>query len=164
MSRTERRWSPEPRWLLGALGVGVAAAALVWAGPLWAAFVAVALGSVYVAGAAPLAVAFGQIALVAVDPASTAAAVTVEVGLFLALVAAALSAPTPSAAAAVTAAVPLFAGLTWLALSSWQLDPMAVALVLGCGFATAAYLLHRYLLVSLGIVSRNHPQSSPTHE
>lgn len=164
MSRADRARSLSLRQLLGALGIGVAAVALVWTGPLWTVLAALALGTVYAAGTAPLAVAFGQVALVAVGPASPAAAVTVEVGLFLSLLAAALSSPTPTAAAAVTVAVPLFAGLTWLALSSWQMGPMAVALGLVCGFATVAYLLHRYLLVSIGIVSRDQPQSATTYE
>ncbi|MBV0903290.1 hypothetical protein [Haloarcula salina] len=165
MSRTAGRWPPSPRTALGALGIGVAAIAIVWSGPLWGVLGAFALGSLYVVGTAPLAVAFGQVALVAAGPSSPGIVAAVEVGLFLALLAAALSAPAPrTAAATVAVTVPLFGGLTWLALSSWQVGPMAVALVLGCGFATAAYLLHRYLLVSVGIVSRDQLQSSPTNE
>ncbi|WP_423998640.1 hypothetical protein ACOZ4I_08855 [Haloarcula salina] len=165
MTRVEERWPPSARSVPGALGIGVAAVAIVWSGPLWATLAAFALGCIYVVGTAPLAVAFGQVALVAVGPTQPGIVAAVEAGLFLSLLAAALTSSNPRAAAATVAvAVPLFGGLTWLALTAWQVDPTAVALVLGCGFATAAYLLHRYLLVTVGIVSRDQPQSSPTHE
>lgn len=100
----------------------------------------------------PYAVAVGHVLLVAlfpaVDPVSFAIA---EAGLLVLVVAPAVSADAPRRLVAGTiAVVPVLGGVTWLAVRS---QPLWLAAAVGGGtIAVASYALHRYGLVTLGLV------------
>lgn len=140
------RLSPTP---LGAVGLLAAAAALAATGPagLAAGAAVLVVGLVVPAAAA---FALGQAALLAAVPAPTPLELAaVEGALFVVLLGpAAGEEPAPVLAGAVL----LFAGLgaaTWFAVGRVGLLPAAAGLVVGVGLA--AYLVHRYERVVLGL-------------
>ena len=142
--------------VLGLLGIVVVTGGLVWGGPVWLGFVGVALGGLYLSGTPVLAVVLGQIALVTVDTPSLLPLVLVEGGLFLALLSVAIETPGSRVAGSLVAlVVPLLAGLAWVSLWRWNLAPLSVGVTAGIGIATVGYLLHRYLLIELDIVTED---------
>lgn len=147
--------------VLGLLGIVAAAGGLVWGGPTWLGLAGVALGGLYLLGTPVLAVVFGQIALVAVDAPSLSTLAIVEGGLFIVLLSGAVTTPHSRAAGGLVAlVVPLLSGLTWLALGRWNLDSVPVGAVLLTGVAVVGYLLHRYLLLELDIVTEDPASDS----
>jgi hypothetical protein len=147
--------------VLGLLGIVAAAGGLVLGGPAWLGLAGVALGGLYLFGTPVLAVMFGQIALVAVDAPSLRTLALVEGGLFIVLLSRAVATPHSRAAGGLVAlVVPLLGGLTWLSLERWSLDPLPVGAVLLTGVAVVGYLLHRYLLLELDIVTEDPASDS----
>ncbi|WP_336339219.1 hypothetical protein [Haloarcula brevis] len=139
---------------LGAVGVAAATAGLALDGPTWLGLAGVALGGLFLFGTPVLAVVFGQIALVAVDAPSLLALLLVEGGLLVVLLAGAVGTPDGRAAGGLAAlVVPLLGGLCWLSVGRWTLDPLPVGTAMVTGVAVVGYLLHRYLLIDLGVVT-----------
>nr|WP_225307775.1 MULTISPECIES: hypothetical protein [unclassified Haloarcula] len=142
--------------VLGLLGIAVAAGGLVLGGPAWLGLVGVVLGGLYLSGTPVLAVVLGQLALVTVETPSLLPLVLVEGGLFLALLSVTIETPDGRVAGSLVAlVVPLLGGLVWLSLWRWTLDPFRVGSALVIGIAVVGYLLHRYLLLELDIVTED---------
>jgi len=147
--------------VFGLLGIVVAAGGLVWGGPAWLGLAGVALGGLYLLGTPVLAVVFGQIALAAVDAPSLLLLVLVEGGLLIVLLSEAVTTPHSLATGALVAlVVPLLGGLAWLSLERWNLDPFPIGAGLLGGAVVVGYLLHRYLLVELDIVTEDRATDS----
>ncbi|MFB6224808.1 MAG: hypothetical protein ABEH86_14225 [Haloarcula sp.] len=145
-----------PPTVLGLLGIVVAAGGLVLGGPVWLGLVGVVLGGLYLSGTVVLAVVLGQIALITVDTPSLLPLVLVEGGLFLALLSVTFETPGSRVAGSLVAlVVPLLGGLAWLSLWHWHLDLLTTGSVLVIGIAIVGYLLHRYLLIELDIVTED---------
>ena len=145
-----------PPTVLGLLGIVVAAGGLVLGGPVWLGLVGVVLGGLYLSGTVVLAVVLGQIALITVDTPSLLPLVLVEGGLFLALLSVTFETPDSRVAGSLVAlVVPLLGGLAWLSLWHWHLDLLTTGSVLVIGIAIVGYLLHRYLLIELDIVTED---------
>ncbi|NHN63508.1 hypothetical protein G9463_09380 [Haloarcula sp. JP-Z28] len=142
--------------VLGLLGIVAAAGGLVLGGPVWLGLVGVVLGGLYLSGTVVLAVVLGQIALIAVDAPSLLSLVLVEGGLFLALLSVTIETPDSRVAGSLVAlVVPLLGGLAWLSLGRLNLDPFRAGSALLVGIAIVGYLLHRYLLLELDIVTED---------
>ncbi|WP_058995678.1 hypothetical protein [Haloarcula sp. CBA1127] len=142
--------------VLGLLGIVVATGGLVWDGPVWLGFVGVVLGGLYLSGTPVLAVVLGQIALVTVDTPSLLPLVLVESGLFLALLSVTIETPDGRVAGSLVAlVVPLLGSLAWLSLWRWNVAPLRAGFALLVGIAIVGYLLHRYLLIELDIVTKD---------
>ena len=140
--------------VLGLLGIVVATGGLVIGGPVWLGIVGAVLGGLYLSGTVVLGVVLGQIALVSLDTPSLLSLVLVEAGLFLTL----FSVTTETsdswiAGSLFVLVVPLLGGLTWLSLWRWNLNPLRVGSALLVGTAVIGYLLHRYLLLELDMVT-----------
>lgn len=141
---------------LSVLGIVAAAITLLWYGPVWYVLVGLALGGIYVFGTPLLAVVFGQTALVAVGSPSPEAIILVESELFFVLLSYALSSPeTWTNIVPVAVFVPLLGGFAWLSLNTWNVAPLLVGATLLAGSVIVGYLLHRYLLIELGIVTED---------
>ncbi|WP_255170530.1 hypothetical protein [Natrononativus amylolyticus] len=153
---TARRGRP---WAEGLAAVALLVACTVVVGPLGAlaGIVAVVLWATL---GAPYAVAGGTVALVAavpdgLDPISVG---LVGAGFLAVLLAPAVHTPAPGRFAAVTVASALgLGGLAWAVARAGPLW-LAGAVLLGA-LATAAYGLHRYELVRLGLV----PETTAEH-
>jgi hypothetical protein len=147
--------------VFGLLGIVVAASGLVWGGPAWLGLAGVALGGLYLLGTPVFAVVFGQIALVAVDTPSLLPLVLVEGGLFIVLLSEAVTTRhSLTTGGLVTLVVPLLGGLAWLSLERWNLDPFSVGAIFLGGAAAVGYLLYRYLLIELDIVTEDPASDS----
>jgi hypothetical protein len=143
------------------LGVAAATGGLARGGPTWLALAGVVVGGLYLFGTPVLAVVFGQIALVAVDTPSLLALVLVEGGLLVVLLSGVVGTPDSRTAAGFAAlVVGLLGGLTWLSLGRWNLDPLPAGAALLTGVAVVGYLLHRYLLIELDIVTAERASES----
>ncbi|WP_434530772.1 hypothetical protein ACODNH_18640 [Haloarcula sp. NS06] len=156
MALARERSLRSPTTVLGLLGIGIAAGGLVLSGPVWLGLIGIVLGGLYLSGAAVLAVVLGQIALITVDAPSLIPLVLVEGGLFLALLSVTIEIPDSRVAGSLVAlVVPLLGGLSWLSLGPLNLDPLRVGSALLVGIAIVGYLLHRYLLIELDIVTED---------
>ncbi|EMA02062.1 hypothetical protein SAMN05443574_11184 [Haloarcula vallismortis] len=141
---------------LGLLGIVGATGGLLMGGPVWLGLVGVVLGGLYLSGTTVLTVVLGQIALVTVDTPSLLSLALVEGGLFLTLLSVAAETPDSRIAGSLVAlVVPLLGGFAWLSLWRWNLDPLRVGSALLVGSAIVGYLLHRYLLIELDIVTED---------
>ncbi|WP_312618940.1 hypothetical protein [Haloarcula sp. 1CSR25-25] len=140
--------------VLGLLGIATVVGGLVRGGPRWLGLVGVALVALYLYGPPVFVVALGQVALVAVEAPSLVSLVLVEGGLYITLLSAAVATPhRQTTGGFVALVVPLLGGLAWLSLRRWNLDPLSVGAVSLAGTAIVGYLLHRYLLIELDIVT-----------
>lgn len=147
--------------MFGLLGVVVAAGGLVWGGPAWLGLAGVALGGLYLLGTPVLAVVFGQIALVAVDAPSLLPLVLVEGGLCMVLLSATVTTPHSRITVSLVALVVLlFGGLAWLSFERWNVEPLPVGSAFLGGAVVVGYLLHRYLLIELDIVTEDPASDS----
>jgi len=152
-TRQSRRSLPT---VLGLLGIVGATGGLLLGGPVWLGLVGVVLGGLYLSGTAVLAVVLGQIALVTVETPSLLSLVLVEGGLFLTLLSVATETPDSRIASSLVAlVVPLLGGFVWLSVWRWTLDPLKVGFAILVGTAIVGYLLHRYLLIELDIVTED---------
>lgn len=153
LMRQSRRPLPTALGLLGIVG---ATGGLLMGGPVWLGLVGVILGGLYLSGTTVLTVVLGQIALVTVDTPSLLSLALVEGGLFLTLLSVAAETPDSRIAGSLVAlVVPLLGGFAWLSLWRWNLDPLRVGSALLVGSAIVGYLLHRYLLIELDIVTED---------
>ena len=158
--RLPDRLFDDERTRLGAVGVVVAGIGLVALAGLPGVVAAVLLAVAWILLPATYAFAVGQIALVAL--ASDGALVgfaAVEVGLLGVLLAPAtrLADPVPPVALAV-AWVLAGVALAWASTGAGApLDPWLAGLALVTLTALAAYVVHRYQLVALGLVADDSP-------
>jgi len=158
---TRERSPPSLPAVLGLFGIVVATGGLVLGGPIWLVLAGIALGGLYLIGSPVLAVVFGQVALVAVDAPSLVVLALVEGGLLVTLLSLAVETPISRVAgSSVALVVPLFGGLAWLTLGRWNLEPLPVGTALLVGIAVVGYLLHRYLLIELDIVTEDAASDS----
>jgi hypothetical protein len=156
----ERSLDPLPTGI-GLLGIIVATSGLARGGPIWLALTGVVLGGLYILGPPVFAVVFGQIALVAVDAPSLLTLALVEGGLALTMLSLAVGTPSGRVAGGLVAGiVPLLGGFAWLSLWRLNLDPVPVGAALLAGAAVVGYLLHRYLLIELDIVTADAASDS----
>ncbi|RLM33878.1 MULTISPECIES: hypothetical protein [unclassified Haloarcula] len=140
--------------VLGLLGIVGATGGLLLDGPVWLGLIGVVLGGLYLSGTAVLAVVLGQIALVTVETPSLLSLALVEGGLFLTLLSVATETPDSRVASSLVAlVVPLLGGFVWLSVWRWTIDPLRVGFAILVGTAIVGYLLHRYLLIELDIVT-----------
>ncbi|GCF12120.1 hypothetical protein Harman_00550 [Haloarcula mannanilytica] len=156
----ERPRDPLPTGI-GLLGIIAATSGLVLGGPTWLVFTGIVLGGLYLLGTPVLAVVFGQIGIVAVDAPSLLTLALVEGGLLVTLLSMAVRTPDGRVAGSLVAGVvPLLGGVAWLSLWQWNLEPLLVGSSLLSGAAVVGYLLHRYLLIDLDIVTADAASDS----
>jgi hypothetical protein len=156
----ERPLDPLPTGI-GLLGIIVATAGLVLGGPIWLGLAGIALGGIYLLGTPVLAVVFGQIALVAVDAPSLLSLALVEGGLLVTLLSMAVETSDSRVAGGLVAViVPPLGGVAWLSFERWNLEPLLIGSVLIAGAMGVCYLLHRYLLIELDIVTEDAASDS----
>jgi len=156
----ERSLDPLPTGI-GLLGIIIATGGLVLGGPIWLGLAGIVLGGIYMLGTPVLAVVFGQVALVAVDAPSLLSLALVEGGLLVPLLSMAVETPDSRIAGSLVAVmVPLLGGVAWLSFERWNLEPILVGSVLIAGAMGVCYLLHRYLLIELDIVTEDAASDS----